>query len=899
GYGTQSKAKVSGAITTVSAKDVALSPSPNLASGLAGRVPGVVINNRGGEPGNEAVEIFIRGKSTSGDASPLYVIDGIIRDYGALSFIPPNDVESITVLKDASAAIYGSRAANGVILVTTKRGKTGKATISASYNQAFIQPERVPKSADAYTYASMVNAQRAIRNQTPLYTAQDLALYQNGQDPLNHPNTNYADLVLKEWSHQERADLSVSGGNQDVKYYLGAGYLNSGTPFVEGYTYDKQYHFRSNIDAQVTKSLKISLDLSGRLRNNLQSRVDYAHVFLTLPTLNGIYPNGLVGPGRTGNNAILMSRDIDYGYYSQKAGNFTSTLSAEYKIPGVDGLVLSGNFAYDFDNNYTKSWFGVTYYYQLNPATGIYDKMQNSNRASPELGVSSPAGDNITSNVKLTYNKTFAKLHAIDALIGYEQNTTSAYSLSASRQNYASSSLQELFAGDSNPAFQSNSGSSFRTGRQNLFGRLLYTFDERYNLQLQFRYDGSQNFAPGKRYGFFPGISGNWIVSKERFMKNVSWINNLKLRASYGEMGNDKVGAYQYLTSYTYGNNYPFNSLTNQGLSQTNVPNPDITWEVAKTTDVGLDASFFNGRLSASLDYFRTIRSNILARRNASVPAYTGLALPDENIGSTKNEGVEITLGTSAKAGDFRFNVDGNFTYAKNTVIFIDETPSTPEWQTIQGRSIGTPVLYDYIGVFKTQAQLDSYPHLPGTTLGEQIFRDVDGNGIINGNDRIRFPYSTTPRIVYGMNFRIGYKNLDMTLAFQGQAQAYGDKYSVLPFDPIGWGNFPAAQADDAWTPSNPDGNNPGPTGRFNDGSSWRFASQAFLKLKTAEIGYTFSSKILEKAKMKSARIFANGANLFFLHDNYKDINQSPELSNWGWGLSQQRIINLGLNVTF
>ncbi|MDP9082079.1 MAG: TonB-dependent receptor [Bacteroidota bacterium] len=901
GYGTQTKEKVSGAITTVVAKDVSLSPSPNLAVGLAGRIPGVTINDRGGEPGNDGVEVFIRGKSTNGDASPLYVIDGIVRDYNGLNFVPPGDVESITVLKDASAAIYGSRAANGVILITTKRGKAGKAEVNASYNQAFVQPERVPESAGSPLFAQMANLENLRRGLPPVYTQHDLDLFANGSDPIGHPNTNWQKLILKDWSEQQRADVSISGGNTATKYFVAAGYLHDNSPFVEGYTYDKQYHIRSNIDAQVTKDLKVSLDISGRVRHNLSTHFDWAHIFLGLPTGVGFYPNGLPGSGRGGYSAIPMGRDPNYGNTLQNAMNLTSTLGAVYNIPGVQGLSLSANFAYDYDNNYIKSFDGVTYYYTYDQATNTYTKLQSSNVASPQLTVTFPAGNTVTSNVKLNFTRTFNKVHLIDAFIAFEQSTSDGYSLSATRKNFASGSIQELFAGSSNAADQSNTGSSSKTGRQNLFGRALYEFNDKYNVQFQFRYDGSQNFAPGKRYGFFPGVSGNWIISKENFLKDVRWVDNLKLRASWGELGNDKVGAYQYLTSYQYASNYPFNGVTNQGLSQTNVPNPNITWEVAKTTDIGLESSFFNGRLTATVDVFKTIRSNILAQRSASVPAYTGLALPFENIGRIQNQGIEFDLSTSGKTGDFRYTIEGNLTYAKNKVLFIDETPGLPSYQQQTGQSLGAPVLYETDGIFKSQAQIDGTPHMAGVQPGDLIYRDINGDGVINGLDQVRQKYSTSPEIVYGTNFHFGYKNFELILGFQGQAHAYGEKYSVLPFDPLGWGDFPSAQAKNVWSPSNPNGTNPEPGQNFTNGTTsttWRYSSMAFLKLKTAELSYTFSNKLLSKGGFRSARIFANGTNLFFIHDNYKDINLSPELNNWGWGLSQQRVLNLGINFT-
>jgi len=907
GYGTQNKSTVSGAITTVKAKDVALSPDADLSAGLAGRIPGVIINDRGGElggynqPSGKSVSIFIRGISTTGDASPLIVIDGIVRDYDQLQLVSPNDVASISVLKDGSAAIYGSRAANGVILVTTKRGTEGKPTITATVNQSLVQQERVPESADAYTFATMSNLEQQLKGLPLPYTAAAIQAFKDGSDPLNYPNTNWQDLIFKKWFDQTRGDVSVSGGTPASKYFISAGYLGDNSPFIDGFTYSNQYHFRSNIDAQINKDLKVSLDVGGIKQGSEISQINWAHIFLGLPTAVGIYPNGDYGSGRTGFSALSMARDPNYGYINQDKGNFTSKVSAEYTVPGVEGLSLLGNFAYDFGNDYTKNWMGVTYYDLYDPTTQVYTKVQDANTATPTLAVANDESNIVTSNIRVQYNRTFSQKHTIDAFVGFEQSTESTTDLYASRTNYASQSLVELFAGDANKLNQANTGSATATGRENLFGRALYTYDDKYNLQFQFRYDGSDIFPPGKQWGFFPGVSGNWNINKENFMQDVKWVDNLKLRASYAELGNDQVAPYQYLTSYTYGNNYAFNGQTNQGLAQENAPNPNITWEVAKTTDIGLEGDILNGILNFELDVFLTKRSNVLEPPQASVPAYTGLTVPDENIGRIKNEGYEINLTHASHIGDFKYSINGNFTYAKNTVLFIDETPGIPSYQRQTGMSLGTVSLFETAGIYKTQAQIDASPHQAGTVPGDLIYVDVNHDGVINSLDEVRQPYSPTPRIVYGANFRFDYKRVELILGFQGQAEAYGEKYSVLPFDPVGWGDFPSAMANNVWSPTNPNGTNPAPGQNFTNGTTnttWRYASMAFLKLKTTELSYNFSSELLTKAGFKSARVFVSGSNLFFIHDDFRDINLSPEQTGWGWGLDQLRTLNLGLSVT-
>lgn len=903
GYGTQPRLNVSNAISTVTAKEVARSPAANLGAGLAGRIPGVTINARGGEPGAEQVEVFIRGKSTTGDSAPLYVIDGIVRDYSGFSYLNPNEIASISVLKDASAAIYGSRAANGVILITTKRGESGKPVITFDYDHALSQQMRIPESADAFTYASVSNLQQRIKGLPEPYTALDLELYKNGSDPLNHPNTNWADLIFKNWSVQNRADVSISGGGKDTRYFVSAGYLGANSPFIDGFTYNKRYSVRSNLDFNVTDDLKISLDISGRKRDLENSHFDWAHIYLGIPLQNAIYPNGLIGPGRGGNNAILMARDRNYGYTNTQNSTIFGTVSADYKIPFLKGLSVQGSYAYDNNNSYIKDWSGVTYYYLLNKETGEYEKKQNAVTASPSLDVSSPQMNSITANVKLYYETKIGERHGIDAFIAYEQNAIQAYNLSAGRSMYATSELEELFAGSADKIYQYNSGSSVRTGRENYFGRAQYAYSDRYNIQFQFRYDGSQNFPVGKRYGFFPGISGSWNIDKEQFMQHFPVLEYLKLRASYGELGNDKVGAYQYLSAYTFGDNYVFNGTTNQGLVQTGVPNPNITWEVAKTTDIGLELGLPEGLLNAEIDLFKTTRSNILTVRNASVPDYTGLSLPNENIGQVENRGIEASLSHARHIGDkFSYTLSGNITYAKNKVLFQDEVPGIVAWQKAEGKPLGSPLLYEVTGVFNDEAEVTATPHREGSGPGDLILRDVNDDGMINSLDMVRQKYGVFPEIVYGLNARFGYKAIELFLGFQGQGHAIGPRFNAYPYDPLGWGNFPTYLSQDVWSPENPNGSKPKPgltSALSANGTTYSWENASFLKLKTVELSYNLPINLLAKAGLRRARVYLSGSNLFFIRDHFGNVNIDPEQINSGWGYSQNRLINMGASITF
>ncbi len=903
GYGTQKREVVTGAITTVQAEDVKMSPAGNVTSGLAGRLSGVVINSRGGQPGRSTTEIFIRGKSTTEDTSPLYVVDGVVRDYNGLDRLDPNEIESITVLKDASAAIYGSRAANGVILVTTKRGKIGKPTVSFSHNQGFSQPTRIEEVASSNLFARMVNLSRTALGQDPVYSAEQLQKFADGSDPVNYPNTSWYDLVYRNWKNQSKTNISVSGGTENVRYFLSGGYLNQDSPYNKGFSYNKQYNVRANIDADISKNLTISFDLAGRLDDIMSAQIDEPHVNLGFPYQVPLHPNGLYGEGRTGDNALIMTREKDYGYLSTDGGVFTGNLSLKYKIPWIDGLSVSGTYAYDYNKQYEKDYFGVTYYYKFNQNTGEYDQYRNSKSSTPRLNIEFNQGVSQTANIRMAYVKSFNEKHNIDAFVGYEQNTGYANMLSAGRQAFLTGSIQELFAGTSNTAYHSNNSLTGEIARQNYFGRALYNYMNKYMVQFQFRYDGSQNFPANNRFGFFPGVSAGWTLSEEPFIQNLEFMDFLKIRGSWGQMGNDKVDAYQYMTAYTYGSNYVLNGVTAQGLEQSGTPNPNITWEIAKTTNVGLESKLFDGLFGLEFDYFNTKRSNILAKRNASVPDYSGLVLPDENIGEVKNQGVEFSISHNKYVNNnLRYSIAGNFTYVKNKVVYMDEAPQPEPYQKIEGKPIGAELLYEIIGVFDDLDDVNSYPHLPGTVPGDIIRKDANEDGVIDSKDQVRQSLTSTPEIVFGLNSKIEYKRFELSFMFQGQARARVALLNLLPYDPAGWGNFNVWLAEDGWSPENPSGTKPRPGLNFYNGyngTDFRVFNGSFIRLKNAELAYNLPGPWLRKAGIEGCRVYITGYNLFSI-DHAKKLSVDPEQTTVvGGGNPPERIINLGFNLTF
>ena len=413
--------------------------------------------------------------------------------------------------------------------------------------------------------------------------------------------------------------------------------------------------------------------------------------------------------------------------------------------------------------------------------------------------------------------------------------------------------------------------------------------------------DGSQNFASDKRWGWFPGVSAGWTLTEEDFMKGIKGLDFLKLRASWGQLGNDNVNAFQYLTAYTYGNNATFEGTTYQGLVQNGVPNPNITWEVAETTDIGMEARFFGGKLGMDVDVFKTRRSNILATRNASVPWYTGLQLPDENIGIVENKGIELVLTHRGDINnDWSYSLNGNFTYVTNEVVDVDEVPNSEPYQDATGKPIGAELLYEVIGIFNDDADIASYPHLSGTIPGDPIRKDVNEDGEINTLDRVRQDWTSTPEIVFGLNMSLSYKRFDFSLNWQGQARAKIAGLSGYYYDPVAWGNFPAYLVTDGWSYDNLDGTKPSPaltSSSTISGTTFQYFSSAFLRLKNAEVAYNLPKSATNKIGVDACRVYLSGYNLFSF-DALKELNIDPETTNLNTA-PPDRIINVGVSLTF
>lgn len=904
GYGTQKKATLTGSVATAKGADIVKSPAANVSQSLAGRLPGVIINSRSGEPGRDDPSILVRGRGTTGSTAALVIIDGVER--GGLGQLNPNDIETITVLKDASAAIYGSRAANGVILVTTKRGTVGKPTIGLSFNQGFSQPTRNPKMADAYTFGKISNNIEIDEGREAIFSDDELQKYRDGSDP-DYPNTDWYDYIVRPFTPQHRGNISVSGGNERSKYYFSLGDLAQSGQYQGGSTKFKSYNVRSNVDVQVTDELTVGLNVSGRVDNRhypFRSNNELnSHIYLYQPNWQPYWPGtNYMQPLRGSENIHNWVTD-NAGYQQEDTRAVQSNLFFKWELPWVKGLSIDGSGSYDFSGVYGKQFETPSYVYR--EEGGQYVKgLSGMSRSLANLNQTSYAVTQMYLNSKINYTRQF-DAHHVALMAGYEQIQVRNSTMQAGRSDFLSISLPELNMGSSDKSKQSNSGFSGQDARQNVFGRVNYDYAGKYLAEVTLRADGSSKFPKEKRFGFFPSASVGWRISEESFMDNVDFIGNLKLRGSYGKMGNDAVSAFQYMMTYGFSNNYVIGNNDVSGLVQTNVPNPFITWETAETWNAGFEAGLWNGLLDVEFDYFKSRRSDILTKRNATVPDYTGLTLPDENIGIVDNRGVELVLSHANNVNEFSYQLSGNVSFARNKVVFADEQPAAEPYQYATGRPFGAALLYRSLGVYRDQAQVDATPHLPGTKPGDLIYQDVNGDGEIDSRDRIRINQTNIPEIVFGFTANFAYKGFDLALFFQGQENAqqyFGGWFPVMSHT---FGNFLDWRARDSWAVDNIDATMPrGSTALWTTSTNSSYASThwmknaGFLRLKNLELGYNLPAPICKSFGAQGLRVSVSGSNLLILYDHMKDMGFDPETHDF-WYYPLQRVLNFGVNLTF
>ena len=906
GYGTRKKATLTGAVSNIGGAEMKTNPSPNLSSSLGGKVPGIVSVNSSGQPGEDSNKILIRGLGTLGNNNPLIIVDGI--DVGSIDRLDPNDIESLSVLKDASAAIYGSKAANGVIIVTTKRGAKGKAKIEYGYNLGFGQPTTKPEIANAYEYNKYLNAYYVANSEADKQMSDiDLEKLKTGSDPDNYfANTDWWKTVVRDYAPIQRHTASIRGGNDEVKYFASMGHLDQESVFKNGADRFKQSNYRANIDWQLNESIKLGINLDGRFDEKTKPNTDMRDIWWMTQAINPRFPayfsNGLPWEGKEdGWNPVMMVTDAG-GINVSKTNSYRSMATYEVKIPWISGLFVDGWYSLDKgQGNTRRQQYPWTVYGKMD-ANNVYPPSISKRLAQVSLFEGADWNTSETFNSKLNYVKKFGK-HDLNVFVAYEQNTYESKWISASRNDVISTNIDaQLFMGSQ--VGQSANGSAYKLSRQNYFSRLSYNFAGKYYIDGTIRRDGSPIFPKEKRFGNFPGLSASWRISEEGFMKNnLPFINNLKVRASWGQLGNDRVAEYQYLTAYNYVDAQVIMGGANNVMSAfypgVNA-NPNISWEVADNRNIGVDAGFWNRLIEVEFDVYRNSRKNILIPRNASIPDYIGLKLPEENLGKMSNSGFEILLTHNKQIGEFKYSVSGNYSYNNNEVIDIDETPNALEWQKRTGKPFGAELFYQTDGLYSPEdISSTEVPKYGGANAGDIKVVDYNEDGNINGDDRVRMEKSLdVPRVIYGFAIKGSYKAFDLNMAFQGADKVYRYLYTA----DIGTrGNFLKDYYTNYWSETNQSAHwpkaNPNTFGSTNN-NDFFILPAGYLRLSSMELGFNVPKNIAKKVSLESLRFYFSGSNLFLIYNRLKYFD--PELAeSRGYYYPKQRIFNFGVNVSF
>lgn len=885
GYGTQKKVNLTGSVASIGGDQLTNRPITNISTALQGELPGVSVIQRSGQPGKDNGTIRIRGIGTMNNADPMVVVDGI---EASMEDINPNDIESISVLKDASAgAIYGSRAANGVILVTTKRGKSGVPKIKYNGYLGQQKPTTLPKWLDSYEYAKLLNEGLKNEGLTPRYTEAEIEKFRTGSDPENYPNTDWTDLFFRGSGIQQSHNLSISGGSDASKYFLSVGYLDQKGLVKK--TNSERYNIRFNLDSRISDNLSFGLTSS------------LSKQYIEEPT--GA-PNAAISDLLIETNRIpptFLNKNADGSWARHIEGNPIAKLEdggllyddnyhalinvfAEMKI--VEGLKLRGSFGIDFN--------------MMDRSRHIKDITYGDGTFQGPNSVSDRVGRNMRTipQALLTYQKEF-KSHAFTGLLGASRESFRHDENLASRRDFPSNELTELDAGALEGS--SNNGFSYETRLESYFGRLNYNFDSKYLFEATLRYDGSSKFESDKRWGMFPSFAAGWRISEEPFMKSVAFVNNLKLRVSYGSLGNNATGDYQFINRISLGQIYPFGESVVSGAAQTSASSQNLKWERSSTLNAGVDIGLLNGKLTFTGDYYDRYTDNILIA--VPVSLIYGLPAPTINGGAMRNKGVEFQLGLANIIGQVSYNASFNIGLNKG---IVEKYPNPSkgirifeegyEWNSFYG--------YEYIGFYQTDKQITDAPIVKGAPVqkGDLMFKDQNGDNIIDAADRVALG-SDFPGITYGLNLGAKYKNIDVSLFGQGadQVKQLLANNILFPF----LNGYKAQKSDlDRWTPETPNASNPvihiSQTHNYSTISSFMVRNASYFRLKNIQMGYTLRNLSLRFVQIEQVRIYLTGQNLVTFTKLNMERGFDPESpTNANNIYPNVKNYTIGINVNF
>lgn len=915
GYGIQKKASVTGSVAAISSDKLMEVKAPSVTNMLAGRLPGLRAVQRSGSPGDDGASVDIRGYG-----SMLVIVDGIERDYTQLD---PNDIESISILKDAAAAVYGFKGSNGVLLVTTKKGTEQKVKIEYSGYVGFQKVTRYPEMMNAYEYASLYN--EAIHNANPwrgasAYSQEQLEAYRNGT-----AGTDWWSETMRSTAPQTSHNLSLTGGTEKVKYYMSIGYMDQGGIIRSGDWNYQRYNVRSNLSVEVAKGLNVELRLSGRF-DNRKKPYNGDNLFrsaqMAIPTYS-MYANdnpdywGAVGDMA---NPVHVSNSDDSGYEDRLRREFNSSLAITWQLPWVKGLMAKALVAYDYTNKEWKTWRKDLSEYTYDYANEEYiEKVVNTAHLESKL----LNYDKPTYQFSMNYNNTFAKKHNIGAMLVWEMYNDKKNWVTGTR-DFAIGLIPDLDYGDKTN--QEASGKTQETAHAGLVGRLNYDFSNRYLVEFNFRYDGTYKFRADNRWGFFPGVSLGWRVSEEAFFKKLlPDMDNLKIRASYAKVGDEgDFDAFQYLDGYESHGSYIMGSNgVTSGMTTVGMANPWLTWYESKIMNIGFEASYHRGLISVEFDWFCRNRSGLPATRVGSLPTIFGESMPQENLNSDINTGFEIVVGHKNRIGNFNYNVSANFSTTRIKYDYVERAASTNMYDDWRNNTNGR--YKDIRWGKKVIGQFTSFEEILNSPVqdkdgnrslmpGDLKFEDYNGDGIIDDNDTQPLGHGATPRMYYGLNMSGEYKGFDLTVFFQGAAghDIYVSGDILDPFIQQGLGNGLAIMTDrwhredptdpySKWIPGYMPAARVAGVADNRSSNSWSLHNANYLRLKTLELGYTLPKALTKKAAIDRVRFYINCNNLLtFTKRDGLMKNVDPESNSSGMRYyPQMKTYNFGVNVTF
>ncbi|MBE7171600.1 MAG: TonB-dependent receptor [Williamsia sp.] len=927
GYGTQKKATLTGAVSSIKGEDIVTTKNENVQNMLTGKVAGVRVTQTTAEPGAFNSVLDIRGMGT-----PLVVIDGIPRTVDDLQRLNPNDIDNLSVLKDASAAIYGVRAANGVVLVTTKRGSSNRLELNYSGSYSWQIPSGLPSTVDAIQYMTLRNeaAMHNVNGGSPLFNDQQFEDYRTGKKQ----STDWYPLVFSKYAPQTMHNLSATGGNDRVTFYAGLGQLYQEGFFKSSDLNYNKYNLRANITAKISNRLTFDLNLNGTVDQQNRPYQDSWWIVRgfwrqgpQIPAYANNDPTKLYYGLIEGDNPLaFMNADVD-GYKKYGKKWFQSAASLRYEVPGVKGLFVKGLFNYDYYVSSANLFQKEYNEYRYDDASKTYTKYT---RQSPSfIRRESYFKTQILGQVSANYDRTFGD-HAVSGLLLGEIQKRTGDNFFAQRNLVLP--LPYIFAGVSDQQQATMNAAAdglYDNANEALVGKYNYAFKSRYLAEFLFRYDGSSKFAPGHQWGFFPAGSVGWRVSEEPFFRNIealSFVSNLKFRASYGKTGDDGASTYQFISGYNYPTStssrnftggYVFDGSFTASADNKGIPNPNITWYTAKAFDAGVDVDLWKGQLGFTGDIFSRRREGLLAQRAGGIPTVVGAGLPQENLNSDLTYGFDLELTHRNQIGNFRYNTKGIFTLTRVKRLYVEGSPYGNSWLNWTGnqndRLQGVHFGLTGNGQFQSWDEIYNSPYYigRGTLPGDYRYEDWNGDGEINGNDNHPNRFNQNPWMNFSFLFDGSYKGFDLNFLLQGSAKSsliYGEQLR----QPL-WGNGESGAMEqfmDRWHPADPKADPYSPStvwvpGHFaytgtlpDENSTFNDENGAYLRLKSIELGYTLPGRWLDRVGIKNFRVYANAYNLFTI-TKVKWVDPEHPYDTFGYLYPLNKTVSAGINLTF